>query len=100
MLENSPNLTNLIEKRTRTNVVPNKKNIKEFKRLLKNVQIIRSTELVIVSYKIGLLNDFIVKTDSIRNPRKRLLDAALWAVKVRGCSISGKEIKQIVNLEA
>jgi len=100
LLENSPNLTTLMERRTRAKVTPNKENIKQFKKLLKNVQIIRSTELVIVSYKLGLLNDFIVKTDSIRNPKKRLLDAALWAVKVRGCSISGKEIKQIISLES
>lgn len=99
LLENSPNLTNLMERRTRAKVTPNKQNIKQFKHLLKNVQIIRSTELVVVAYKLGLLNDYIIKTDSIRNPKKRLLDAALWAVKVRGCSISGKEIKQIIQLE-
>jgi len=99
LLENSPNLTNLMKKRLRCPVVPNKKNIKEFKSLLENVNIIRSTELAVVAYKLGLLNEFLVKSDMIRNPKKRLLDAILWAVKVRGCSISGKEIKKIITLE-
>lgn len=100
LLENSPNLTNLMEKRLRCAVQPNKPNIKEFKKLLENVQIIRSTELVAVAYRLGLLNDYIVeKSDLVKNPKKRLLDAALWAVKVRGCSISGKEIKEILKLE-
>ena len=100
LLENSPNLTNLMERRTHSKVIPNKQSIKEFKKLLENVHIIRSTELVVVAYKLGLLNDYLVeRSELVRNPKKRLLDAALWAVKVRGCSISGKEIKQIIQLE-
>lgn len=99
LLENSYNLTDLMEHRFRSKVVVSKDNIKEFKKRLENVQIIRSTELAVVAYKLGLLNDFIIKSDQIRNPRKRLLDAVLWAVKVRGCSVSGKEIKKIIALE-
>jgi hypothetical protein len=100
LLENSPKLTQLMEKRLEAKVIPNKENIKQFKKILKDVQIIRSTELVTIAYKIGLLDRYLIeKSKLIKNPKKRLLDAALWAVKIRGCSISSKEIKQIIELE-
>ena len=101
LLENSPNLTNLMEKRLHRKVEPNIQNIREFKKLLKNVQIIRSTELITIAYKLGLLNKYLIeKSNLISNPKKKLLEAALWALKVRGSSISGKEIQEIVKLEA
>ena len=99
LLENSPNLTKLMEFRLKCKVQPNKENIREFKKLLKNVQIIRSTELVTVAYKMGLLKEYMPTISSIKNPKQRLLNAVLWAVKVRGCSISKKEIDEIVKLE-
>ena len=101
LLENSPNLTNLMEKRLHRKVEPNKENIKEFKKQLENVQIIRSTELIVVAYRLGLLNEYLAeKSALIKDPEKRLLDAALWALKVRGCGISSQEIQEIIKLEA
>jgi len=100
LLENSPNLTKLMEFRLKYKVQPNKDNIREFKKILKNVQIIRSTELVTVAYKLGLFKDYMIRTDSIKNPKQRLLNAVLWAVKVRGCSVSKNEIDRIVKLES
>jgi len=101
LLENSPSLTNLMEIRLHCKVQPNKDNIKEFKKQLNNVRIIRSTELIVVAYKLGLLDEYSAeKSDMIKNPDKMLLDAALWALKIRGCSISSEEIQQIVELEA
>lgn len=100
LIENSPNLTKLMEFRLHCKVEPNKDNIREFKKILKNIRIIRSTELVTIAYKLGLLNSYLPSNKVAKNPRKRLLNAALWAVKVRGCSISKKEIEQIVRLEA
>lgn len=100
LLENPQKLADLMEKKLHCKVIQDKENISNFRNLLKNVQIIRSTELVTVAYKLGFLNDYLIKAEMIRNPKKRLLDSLLWAVKVRGASISGKEIKKIVELEA
>ena len=100
LLENPQKLAELMEKKLHCKVTQDKENISNFRNLLKNVQIIRSAELVTVAYKLGFLNDYLIKAEMIRNPKKRLLDSLLWAVKVRGASISGKEIKKIVELEA
>jgi len=97
LLENSLKLTELMEKRLHCKIKPNKNNIKDFKKILEDVQIIRSTELITIAYRLGLLNDYLLK--EIESPKKRLLDAALWALKIRGCAISKKEIEEIIKLE-
>ena len=57
---------------------------------------IRSVELVTISYELGLLDKYIV---NIKNPRKALLEGVLWGVKLNGASVSEREIKEIVKME-
>jgi hypothetical protein len=100
VLENAERMRKLFERKLHCKVQMDKKNIKEFQEILQNVQIIRSTELVTVSYKLGLLDGYLVdKSKLVKNPRKTLLESALWAVKIRGCSISRTEIDEIVKKE-
>ncbi len=100
ILENAEKMKELFEKRLHCKVYMDKKSIHEFQEILRDVQIIRSTELVTVSYKLGLLNGYLVeKSKFVKNPRKTLLESALWAVKVRGCSVSKAEIEEIVRKE-
>lgn len=100
LLENPKSLAKLLELRLHVKPEMNEKNIAEFREILKNVQIIRSTELVTIAYKLGLLNEYLLeKSKYVKDPKKKLLDAALWAVKVRGCSVSKKEIDYITKAE-
>jgi hypothetical protein len=100
MLENPPSLVKLFEKKLHCKIEFNKGNTLEFQKFLKDVQIIRSTELVTLAFRMGLLDDYLIERSNIvKNPRKRLLDAALWAVKVRGCSVSKAEIDKIISEE-
>ena len=100
LLENPYILRDLLKNKLHCNVLINKNNIEDFRKILKDVQIIRSTELVTVAYKLGLLDSYLVeKSEIVKEPRKKLLDAALWAVKIRGCSISSKEIESIIKSE-
>ncbi len=57
---------------------------------------IRSVELVSVAYELGLLNKYLV---DVPNPKKTLLEAVLWGVKLNGCSVSEREIAEIVRVE-
>lgn len=100
MLENPYRLKQLLSKKLHCKVHMNKENIDEFQKSLKDVQIIRSIELITIAYKLGLLDKYMIeKSDLVRNPKKKLLDAALWAVKVRGCSVSSREIDEIIRTE-
>lgn len=100
LLENPHGLQHLLGRKLHTSISMDNDNTKEFRKILKDVQIIRSTELVTIAFKMGLLDKYLVdKSEIVKNPRKKLLDSALWAVKVRGCSISGNEIERIINAE-
>lgn len=82
LCENPNNLRKLFEKKLHTSVKADVKNYSHFEKF----KIIRSTELVYMAHKRGLFK--------IKDPR--LLEAALYGVKFKGCSVSDSEIKSIV----
>lgn len=84
LCENPENLRKLLEKKLHTKIIAKKENYDFFKRF----KIIRSTELAYIAYKKG----FFELKDS------RTLDAALWALKLHGCSISDLEIEEMKRI--
>lgn len=82
--ENPENLRNIMQKRLHTKINIKNENLKFFK----NLKFIRSTELIYVAYKKGII--------SIKS--KNTLDALLYALKFKGCSISDEEIEEIKRL--
>lgn len=84
LCEKPENLKKLYEKKLHTKISSKKENYKYFY----GFQFIRSSELVYVAYKKGI---FKIKD-------KLLLDALLYAVRFKGCSISNDEINEIKKL--
>ncbi len=84
LIEKPENLKELMEKRLHSSVTLKYKELDE----LKNVRIVRSTELMYLAYKKGLI-DF--KGDN-------LVDALMWGLKTKGCAISQEEIEEIKGL--
>lgn len=85
LVENPENLKKFLERKMHTRIVSHRNNFEAFRKF----RIIRSAELVYIAYKKGLLK--------IGNGE--LLDALLWAVKFKGCSISDQEIKEIEKMK-
>ncbi len=86
MLSEKPeNLEKLLQKKLHISVSFKKENFKFFK----GFKFIRSSELVYVMYKKGITR---LKKGII------LLDALLYAVKFKGCAISGDEIREIKRI--
>ena len=85
LVEKPENLKELLEKKMHTNVKLKESNFKEFN----GFKIIRSTELMYVAYKKGLIN----------LKGKEVLDALLYALKFKGCAISSEEIEEIKNIK-
>lgn len=83
-VEKPENLGSLLQNKLHTRINFKRENFKYFK----GFKIIRSAELVYIIYKKNLTK---LKNGSV-------LDALLWAVKFKGCSISDKEIQEIENL--
>jgi hypothetical protein len=85
LVENPEKLSNFLQKKFHTKIVSKTENFKFFK----NFKIIRSAELAYVAWKKGLIK--------LKNPD--VLDALLYSVKFKGCSISGEEIKEIRRMK-
>lgn len=85
LVEKPENLEKLLSKKLHTNIRADRDNFKKFK----GFKIIRSAELVYLAYKKGLVN---LKKGPV-------LDALLYAVKFKGCSISEEEIREIENIK-
>jgi hypothetical protein len=84
LVEKPENLKDLLERKLHTNIVLLKKDFSYFK----NFKIIRSAELIYVAWKKDLID---VKKGNV-------LDALLYALKFKGCSISDEEISEIKKL--
>lgn len=78
-----------------------KKNIDTMKDMFKDLKVIRSFELCIAAYELGLFDKF-VKDDSIvkiENYKRALLSGVLWALKLNGCSVKEQDIEYVLNHE-
>jgi len=82
--ENPDNLKKLFQSKLHIKITCKKENYKFFE----GFKFIRSSELVYIIYKKGI----------IKLKNGLVLDALLWAVKFKGCSISGNEIREIKNI--
>jgi hypothetical protein len=85
LCEKPENLEELLRKKLHTNVISNKENYQFFKEF----KIIRSSELVYLAFKKNLVK---------LKDGDKILDALLYAVKFKGCSISEQEIEEIKKL--
>jgi len=84
LAEAPDNLRRIFQKKLHTKIIARKNNYKFFREF----KIIRSCELAYVIHKKNLLD--------IKDPRA--LDAMLYALKFRGCSISDREIAEIKKI--
>ncbi len=82
--EKPENLLILLEKKLHTPIRTQKENLKMFE----NFKFIRSTELIYIAYKKGI----------IKLKNHNILDALLYALKFNGASISDGEIKEMEKL--
>ena len=82
--EKPENLKNLMESKLHMNIQVKTKPLREFDRFV----FLRSTELMYVAYKKGILK---IKDENI-------LDAVLYALKFKGAAISSEEIEEIKKL--
>jgi len=82
--ETPEELKKYLEKKLHAKITVKKENLEFFKQF----QFLRSTELIYVAYKKGIL-----RFDGSEN-----ISAVLYALKYKGCAISGKEIQEMKKL--
>lgn len=87
LLEKPENLHLLLESKLHTKIKMNEKLAKEF--LNMDIKILRSSELLYYALKKDKID--------LKNGKKMILDALLYASKAYGCSISDIEIEKLKN---
>ena len=97
LIENPDKLRRIMEHKLHTRIQVNKNSLNDFRKEVGEIKVIRSTELAVIAYKLGLLDRYLPK---LPEPNKQLLDGVLWGIKLNGCSISQREIDTIVKVEA
>jgi len=85
LCEKPENLEKLLKKKLHTGVISKKDKFRFFE----GFNIIRSSELMYVAYKKGL----------VRLKGELVLDALLYALKFKGCAISNDEIEEIKRMK-
>lgn len=98
LVEDADLLAAIFRKKLHTNVYVDRKKLARFKDRVCNVNVIRSSEMVVVAYELGLFDGYI-RNNGFVESKKELLDALLWGVKLRGCSIGSNEIDEIIGIE-
>lgn len=90
LLEDVMILRKLIERRQHVKVSLNKQKYGELKSFLGELNVIRSSELIALAYEQGLLEKEL-------GGKKSALEAALYSVKFKGCSLSEFEIREFLK---
>nr|MBA4404859.1 hypothetical protein [Nanoarchaeum sp.] len=100
LLEDPNRLLKLLGDKLHTKVQMNKGKLDLFQELTKDIRVLRSTELITISFELGFLDRYITSKNIVHKKyKKSLLEGALWALKLKGCSISEEEIKEIIKFE-
>lgn len=96
IIENPELEAELLRNKIHRKIEINQNALKQFRQMTGNIKLIRSAELVTIAFELGLLDSYI--PNEIKNGRRKLLDALLWTVKLKGCAISSKEIDDIIRM--
>ena len=97
LIEDPKKLVKRLGRKLHTGITVDQEKLKDFTKHTKDVKVIRSVELVAMAYELGLLEQYVLR---IPNPKKTLIDSVLWALKMQGCSVSEREIREIVKMES
>jgi len=97
LIEQPESLRQVLSSRLHTRVRLNKQKLNEFYKLFGKPPVLRSVEIVTVAFEFGLLNRYLFNTN--RETRRELLKSSLWALKLKGATVSEKEIEQILKTE-
>ncbi len=97
LIESPASLNKLFKRKFNEDVKVEQKNLKRFKQIVGNIPIIRSVELSIAAYELGILDNYLPEKN--RQTKKDLLDALLWSMRFKGCAISEKEMQEILKEE-
>ncbi|HZX12543.1 MAG TPA: hypothetical protein VFE88_03740 [Candidatus Nanoarchaeia archaeon] len=94
LVEDPLRVRRILEGKLHAKVIVDKTLLKSFQDFVRGLKIIRSAELMMVAFEEGLLKEVVMSGAS----RRDTVDALLWGLRLRGCSISTGEIEELKRL--
>jgi hypothetical protein len=91
IVENPRRLHKLLEKKFHSKIEVDYKILREFETKFENIEILRSSELMVTAYYKNLFVKY--------NYDEQILEALLWGLRLRGCSISREDIDAVMKLK-
>ncbi|MBS3119709.1 hypothetical protein J4475_02705 [Candidatus Woesearchaeota archaeon] len=99
VIENPDHVRKLLTRKLHTNVKANAYNLKMLRKEVQGIKVIRSVELVMIAYELGIFDDMLKNISrDIENPRTTFLESVLWGLRIEGCSVADEEIKQLIRI--
>ncbi|MCX6709962.1 MAG: hypothetical protein NTV63_03370 [Candidatus Woesearchaeota archaeon] len=98
LIESPRALKDLLQSKLHSRIDLNRQNLHKFAELSRGVKVIRSVELATIAFEKGILDQYLLPNGK-EDPKRVLLDAVLWSLKLKGCAIPKSEINEIVEME-
>lgn len=101
LIEEPQKLADLFESKLHTPITINRENLKRFQEKVNSLTVLRSSELGVIAYELGLFDRYALSGEEkfVPDPKLNVLDGVLWGLRLRGCAISTEEIDGILKLE-
>lgn len=101
IIEDPLQLKEHMQAKLHTHIKIDEKALAQFQEEVKGLKIIRSFELIVMAFELGILDRYVTHDEAhfVPNIRMELLDAALWSAKLNGCAVTEREIKRTMVLE-
>lgn len=94
IVENPFALANILADKLHSKIEVNNSNLKKVKSEFSEIKVLRSTEVMLAAYNMGLFDSIIGKE---KKKKIEFIDGLLWALKLHGCSITEREIQELLN---
>jgi len=100
LVEIPSHLPELMEKRLHMPIFVDSKSMGLLQKYILGLKVMRSVDLLVVASEKGLLDRYVAEGEEkvIPSIRQKLLESVLWGVKLNGCSVSSREIEQMLQL--
>lgn len=95
VIEDREGLKELLERKLHTKVLVDKDKEEQLKKIIVNINVIRSSELMLVAYEKGLFKEYVKSAG-----KREFVDGLLWGLRLRGVAISTEEINKLVKFES
>lgn len=92
LIEDPRDLRGLLQHRMHRGVTMNEERADDFGKYTEGVSVIRSSEILAIAYEKGILEKY------LSGEKRELLEASLWALKSKGCSLSFDDINEYMRM--